>query len=357
MTLSLSMIVKNESEVLGRALETARIYADEIVVVDTGSTDDTVEIAKNYTDRVYTYDWCDDFAAARNFALSKCTGDYWMWLDADDRVPFSTAKSLARYFRKLDRGTDIVMLPYVLETDSFGKPIYSFYRERIIRNRPDFVWFGRVHEAVALHGNIVRAPYSVLHAKPENRATGTRNLDIYKKMISGGARLEPRELYYYARELYHNNEISAAADAFTEFIKLPNGFAANKIDACLMSARCYSRMGDKAAAYGALFDSFRYGLPTGEVCCEIALTFFADNDYKSAAYWFERAARSKPDIDSGAFVDLNYYDFLPFVWLTVCYDKLGKTRAAYRWHCRARKIRPDHPSVVANQAYFESLGY
>ena len=73
MTLGLCMIVKNESEVLERVLENAKIFADEIVIVDTGSNDNTVEIAKKITAKVYSYEWNDDFSAARNYALSKVT--------------------------------------------------------------------------------------------------------------------------------------------------------------------------------------------------------------------------------------------------------------------------------------------
>ena len=84
--LSLCMIVKNEEAVLTRVLASAIQFADEILVADTGSTDRTVEIARQYTKHIYHYPWNDDFAAARNFICEKVTTEYWMWLDADDVV-------------------------------------------------------------------------------------------------------------------------------------------------------------------------------------------------------------------------------------------------------------------------------
>ena len=84
--LSLNMIVKNECEVLARALDGVWGLVDEIVITDTGSTDETKKIAERYTDKIYDFEWCDDFAAARNFSFSKSTCDYVMWLDADDVV-------------------------------------------------------------------------------------------------------------------------------------------------------------------------------------------------------------------------------------------------------------------------------
>ena len=357
MTLGLCMIVKNESDVLARVLESAQAFADEIVVVDTGSTDGTADVALRYTDKVYSFEWRDDFAAARNFALSKVTSDYWIWLDADDVVPPKTAKGIAKFMRGTDGSVDAVMLPYVLGIDEKGKPTFSYFRERIIKNNRSMLWRGRVHEAVAVHGNVVCLPYIVLHEKPQGRSSGTRNLDIYRKMISEGERLEPRELYYYARELYYNGYTEAAAERFAEFIAMPDGFAVNKADACLMLSRCHKKIGDLPAALSAAFSGFVFGLPSGEACCEIASLFFTLKDYRASAYWYERAARSKPDISSGAFVDGACYGFIPFVWLSVCYDRLGDMKKAYRYHCRARKIAPNHPSVIANEGYFSQFGF
>ncbi|MDE7305797.1 MAG: glycosyltransferase family 2 protein, partial [Clostridia bacterium] len=86
MSLSVCLIVKDEQEVLARCLSCAKKFADEIVVVDTGSTDDTVKIAKSFTDKVFFFKWCDDFSAARNFAFEKAGCDLVMWLDADDII-------------------------------------------------------------------------------------------------------------------------------------------------------------------------------------------------------------------------------------------------------------------------------
>ena len=78
-SLSLAMIMKNEAEVIARCLDSVKDVVDEIVLVDTGSTDDTIEIAKRYTNKIYKFKWIDDFSAARNFSFEKCTGDFILW--------------------------------------------------------------------------------------------------------------------------------------------------------------------------------------------------------------------------------------------------------------------------------------
>ena len=98
MRFSLCMIVKNEEAVLRECLDSIKELMDEIIIVDTGSTDGTKEIAAEYTPYVYDYQWTDDFAAARNFAFSKATGDYIYSADADEyldeenRVKFKALK-------------------------------------------------------------------------------------------------------------------------------------------------------------------------------------------------------------------------------------------------------------------------
>ena len=86
MKLSLCMIVRDEEKVLARCLDSVKDAVDEIVIVDTGSSDNTAALAKRYTRAVFPLAWTDDFSAARNFSFEKATGDYLMWLDADDAI-------------------------------------------------------------------------------------------------------------------------------------------------------------------------------------------------------------------------------------------------------------------------------
>ena len=92
-TISLCMIVKNEERTLARCLDSVAGITDEIVIVDTGSSDRTMEIAAQYTDRIFMYEWADDFAAARNFSFDQATQEYILWLDADDAAASGTGEA------------------------------------------------------------------------------------------------------------------------------------------------------------------------------------------------------------------------------------------------------------------------
>ena len=85
-SLSLAMIVKDEEQCIKRCLDSVVDLVDEIVIVDTGSTDKTIEICRSYNAQVFPYPWNNNFAEARNFGLDKVTKDWVLWLDADEEV-------------------------------------------------------------------------------------------------------------------------------------------------------------------------------------------------------------------------------------------------------------------------------
>ena len=134
-TISLCMIVKNEEAVLPRILEPMKTVADEILIADTGSTDQTKALALQYTPLVFDFPWVQDFSAARNFICSKASMDYWMWLDADDVISPRWLAELLTLKHTLNPSTDMVMMKYVTNFDEKNKPVFSYYRERLIKNR------------------------------------------------------------------------------------------------------------------------------------------------------------------------------------------------------------------------------
>ena len=110
--LSLCMIVKNEEENIENCLKNAKIYADEIIIVDTGSTDKTKDIARKYTDKIFDFEWVHDFSKARNYAFSMASNQYLMWLDADDFLPEKTVQEILKWKKEEDE-CDVLICPYV----------------------------------------------------------------------------------------------------------------------------------------------------------------------------------------------------------------------------------------------------
>ena len=141
MTLGLCMIVKDEAAVLGRCLDSAAGVFDEIIIVDTGSTDATKEIARRYTKDVFDFAWRQDFAAARNFSFAKATADYCMWLDADEVLLPKDAAALRALKETLSGAIGRYFLRTVIPAAD-GSCALTFERARIVR-RGTALWQGR----------------------------------------------------------------------------------------------------------------------------------------------------------------------------------------------------------------------
>ena len=352
MTLGLCMIVKDEEEVLGRCLSSARGVFDEINIVDTGSHDATKQIAAKYTGRIFDYAWNFDFAAARNFSFSRATTDYIMWLDADDVLPESSRKALIALKNRPDFGdTDAYFLRYDAAFDADGNPTFYFYRERILRRSCNFRWKGAVHETVEVHGRVRREEIPIVHRKAQKKERG-RNLKIFAKLFADGTMPDERQKFYFARELFSNGLYDTAASAY-EYFLCGNGWAENKICACRDLAACYKVSGNRKKRLAALLKSFEYAPPRPGICCALGEYFFEESDYRQAVFWYKLALNEKADAKTGAFVLPDESGFIPCIWLAVCYDRLGEYEKAARYNEAAGALKPDDKSYLHNKTYFE----
>ena len=150
-TISVCMIVKNEEKILGRCLDCLKGIADEIVIVDTGSTDATKEIAGKYTDRIYDFEWVNDFAKARNFAFGLCQMDYIFSADADEILDEANIEAFKNLKEILLPEIDVVQMVYKNQLEC--NTTYNFdeeLRPKLYKRLRSFIWEGSVHETVRL---------------------------------------------------------------------------------------------------------------------------------------------------------------------------------------------------------------
>ena len=339
------MIVKNEEKVLARCLESVRGVVDEIIIVDTGSTDKTVAIARKFTRKIYHFEWIDDFSAARNYAFSRATGDYFMWLDADDILTAENAAKLVALKENEIEKFDQIVMKYDL-----GGGFYSS-RERIFRRATNPVWQDPIHEFITIQGKVLQIDACVTHMPPDKKAQSTRNIDIYEKNLARGMRLSPRGMYYYARELKEHGRIKEAVKYFTEFLDDGNGWVEDNIEACAMLGVCFTALDDRGAAFMALQRSFTYDAPRAKVCCLIGYYYKEKGDFTMAVNWFMTALYLPARTELG-FVVRDFCDYIPAIELAVCYDKLGMWERAEYYNEIAGKAKPQSEQYLYNKNYF-----
>jgi len=201
-SLSVSMIVKNEECFLEECLNSVKNVADEIVIVDTGSTDNTVLIAEKFGAHIFHYEWNSDFSAARNFALSKTTGDWALYIDADEKIAPESIKEIEKIKTSKDKKGYFCT---VKSLDSGNNRDNSMRYVRLFRNIQGAEFRGKVHEQISasLKENGVELADSdilIIHegyniSEEEKRKKAERNLSLLIKEY------EKNKSDYYAFQL------------------------------------------------------------------------------------------------------------------------------------------------------------
>ena len=349
MTLSVCMIVRDEEQTLARCLSCVRTFADEIIIVDTGSVDSTVKIARSFTDKVAHFKWCDDFAAARNFSFSLASCDLVMWLDADDVITEENAKKIAAL--KMRGDFDVAFLKYAAAFEG-DKPSFVYYRERIFRSALNPVWEGEVHEVVPPRGKQIYSDATIYHKKVKQNPP-RRNLLIYQNKVSRGLPLDARQKFYYGRELFFNGMYVECIAVLNDFLA-GDGWVENRVEACRTLYYALSKLGREEQAVRALVYAFTISFPRAEDCCILASSFEGKNDVHTAIYWYERALASPESIENGGFVNVDYLTFIPAIRLCILYDKLGDYKRASYYNDLAGKVKPNDKSYLHNKQYFKT---
>lgn len=295
-TISLCMIVKNEERVLARCLDSLSGLMDEIIIVDTGSTDRTIEIAKQYTDQVYSYPWKQDFSAARNYSFSKASKEYIYVADADEVLDEANKKKFADLKKVLLPEIDIVQMYYGNQLQY--NTTYNYdkeYRPKLYKRIREFRWVDPLHERVALEPVVYDSEITILHM-PENNH-GKRDFSLMEAVTRDGRAVSDHLHTMYAKELFitgDDEDFLHAKAFFEKSIHAPEISMERLKEAALVLARCY-RLEKKPVKF------FKYAMKDmltescSEGCYEIGMYYMEEKDYAEAMVWFENAiANTKP---------------------------------------------------------------
>ena len=206
MKISVCYIVKNEENNLPLSLETVKDVADELVIVDTGSSDGTVRIAKEAGAKLFYFQWGDDFSAPRNFAIGQAVGDWIVFLDADEG--FLYPERVREQLQKIDEmrpSVDAVMITRVNVDPETDRQQGNDQAVRLFRNLPQIRYQGRIHENVAYSGGSLRlhkddgalALYHTGYAGKVGLQKDERNLRLLQQDVAEHGE-QPGQYMYFA---------------------------------------------------------------------------------------------------------------------------------------------------------------
>lgn len=316
-TISLCMIVKNEEPVLARCLDSIADLMDEIIIVDTGSSDRTREIAAHYTSKIYDYQWTNDFSAARNFSFSKATMEYIYTADADEILDEENRRRFLRLKSCQLPEIEIVQMKYInaLELDTVLNT-QKEYRPKLFKRLRTFTWVDPVHETVRLQPVVFDSDIEILH-KPQSLHS-KRDFSIFIKAFEHDGQFSPKIRTMYAKELLKTGDTKDFMDAkpiFGTILENDTSDDARKEASCIL-AHIYRLEGNKNEFFKLTMKDMLTD-PCSEICYELGMFFLTERDYAEAVLWFYNAA-----YETCSILDIHTGGDLPLFGLVECYELL-----------------------------------
>jgi glycosyltransferase involved in cell wall biosynthesis len=341
-SISLVMIVKNEEKTLPACLGSVSGLVDEYVIVDTGSTDGTPDLIRQYGP-LYQ-DTFTTFGETKNRAIERATGDYILVMDADERI-IRGGERLREY---AERGVDAVAA-LIVEGDP-DSPINQYFRVRMAKKTWRFV--GDVHEVLSGDGEIIFDRQIVVHHDHSHRdqASYSERFQRYLEILS--QKDDPRSLFYLARTYKDLGRYWEAIGAYTRYLRSGSNFRDEQWQAAYDIALCYYFLSEYRHALNWLENARKIDPRRAEADVLRGEIFYLLEEYEEAAKSFEAAIRPIPE-DVILFLNPMAYGDLPRDWLTVTYSKLHDYRSALR-HCELISVKHKDQRFVNNLSFLRS---
>lgn len=326
-TISLCMIVRNEEAVLDRCLSTVADLMDEIIIVDTGSTDGTKEIAKKYTNQVYDFEWCDDFSAARNCAFSKATMEYIYAPDADEMLDEENRRRFLLLKQCMVPEVEIVQMHYITRSEyNTTQNFKNELRPKLFRRLREFTWIDPVHETVRLDPVVFDSDVEILHLPQASH--GKRDFAIFEKNLAKG-NISDRLGFMYAKELYKCGDLGDIHNALPYF-EGKRTDSNLEVEANIIWAR-YLRLSEDATRFQQDIISNMELFEYSEICCEIGMYCEAIDNPEVAAEWYARA------MGAPAVINIESTGPIPLMGLARCCRIQGRFDEAQGFELQAKE--------------------
>jgi glycosyltransferase involved in cell wall biosynthesis len=323
-SISICLIVKNEEAVLSRCLDSLKGVGDEIIIVDTGSTDNTKKIASKYTDKIFDFKWIDDFSAARNFAFSKATKDYIYTADADEVLDKENHEKFMQIKKVLLDEIEIVQMKYTNQLEH--GTTYNFnteYRPKLFKRLRNFKWIDSIHETIRIEPVVYDSDIEIIHLPQCNHSS--RDFKTFLSMIKRGERLSKRILSMYSKELFiagSFEDFKSAINFFNEVLDDPSRSNDEIKYAVCVIAKGYRLNGDSYNFFKNCIKGVADN-PCSELCYELGEYYYGMKDYNEAIIWYYNAA-----FETESILNIHYNGDYSLKRLGECYYALGNNEQA-----------------------------
>lgn len=371
--ITLAIICKNEEGQIGNCLRSVRDYVDEIVVVDTGSTDKTPEIAKQYADKFEVFTACNnadglirDFSMARQRSFDLASHDWVMWVDADDEV--EGAHLIPKYLAKYSTipNPKMIILPYEYAHDSNGNVTCRHYRERIFYPRNMFQWKNPVHEVVVPSSSatvtLKENDLVMIHRRAQSGKVfeNNRNLRILEEHVSKSGETDVRSLYYIALEYGNVGNYEQALKYHKRYIEL-SGWDDERFMSCMKIVETYMTLNDYKNALEWALKSL--GIREGWfesyfALCRVYYHMAMQGGPVEMKLWekcvhFGKLGLTLPLTDTILFINPMDRNYEIHRYLNLALSKLGRVEEALESASTGLKYNPTDSHLLVNEKIYK----
>lgn len=338
MKLSVAMIVKNEEENIERCLKSICDIVDEIVIVDTGSKDSTVSIARKYTNHIYSHEWDDNFSEARNYALEKCTGDWILSLDADEYIYEGSKKNLIDFaIKNEDSIGKIEILSKFKDGDeeSYSRVYISrFFKKGILFN-------GSIHEQLNSDNKRINMNIKVKHSGYYETNKAHRNIKMLKNEYKKNCK-NSYISYQIAKALFSEKKYKDAQEYFKQsyiYVDFKSGYYKDLIVCYINNCSNLSCFSDGVEiinkSYGYLKESSDYNFCIGVFYMNLILSDV--NTYGQYIYLIEQCYLKALEIGDNDSMIIGVGSYVAAYNLGVFYETTGDIDKAIKYYTLSEK--------------------
>ncbi|NOY77250.1 MAG: glycosyltransferase [Calditrichaeota bacterium] len=361
--ISICMIVKDEEKHLPKCLESVKGLGAELVIVDTGSTDRTIEIARGYGARVFHFPWNNNFSDARNESLKHATKDWIIWLDADDRLPKSEHEKIRRLARqKPDRGFHFILRNQGLD-DS------RCFQLRMFPNHPDIRFEGAVHEQAAsalkrLHLPIENTDVTLIHTGYATEEIVRAKKKKYVNMMEAWLADHPDDCliqYQFALTNHTMDNHKRAVQEFEKFLSHSGCLNQDKnvtFYALILTGRSYLNLGNTDKALHYLLEAEKLNAQSDFLKMSLAEVYTNRSDPKKAIQYLESVGDLTTPQITFMPLDFSVLHFGQMALLASNWMKLGELEKARYYLEEAEKLKPERAEIDYYWGeWYERSGY
>ncbi len=352
MKISLCMITRNEERFIGSCLESVKNYVDEIIIVDTGSSDQTCHIALTYGAKIYHQEWQDDFSKARNFGIDRAKGEWILYLDADETLEHG--ELLKPLLNQANQETDGFLFQIVNYLDNAKLTVEKGVNVRLFRNRKENRFFGAIHEQLPFHDkeviwtDLVIHHYGYLPSVTLDREKSKRNMRILLREVENDPK-HPFVRYNLGMEYLRLGQYEKATDHYLRAVEHLTGENGYEHRLYKMLSKCFLQLEPKEEFLSIMAKGIRKFPDYPDLYYARGLYFESIGKWtQSAADYLKCLHLGREEADPNMYVLENgITSYKSYEGLGRIFERMGKTKEARIAYARCLKAMPSNLKVLS----------